>query len=107
MTHRADLCLRRCGGAALLAAGLGWAGCAAETTSAAPARTAGTIPTQAGPTPPAPSPPATPDVPASTLHVEGNHFVDHGKTVRLLGVNHSGTESSCRHWNGESTLFQG
>jgi endoglucanase len=29
------------------------------------------------------------------LHVEGNHFVDGGKTVRLLGVNHSGTEYQC------------
>src|SRR5579859_3361821 len=44
---------------------------------------------------------------ASTLHVEGNHFVDGGKTVRLLGVNHSGTESSCREWNRETSLFQG
>jgi endoglucanase len=43
----------------------------------------------------------------SGLHVEGNHFVDQGKTVRLLGVNHSGTESNCRSWNGEATIFQG
>ncbi len=29
------------------------------------------------------------------LHVESNHLVDGGKTVRLLGVNHSGAEYSC------------
>jgi endoglucanase len=29
------------------------------------------------------------------LHVVGNHFEDNGKTVRLLGVDHSGTEDQC------------
>jgi len=37
---------------------------------------------------------------ASALHVEGNKLVDHGKTVRLLGVDHSGTEYSCIQGNG-------
>jgi endoglucanase len=32
---------------------------------------------------------------ASTLHVAGNTLVDHGKVVRLLGVDHAGTEYSC------------
>ena len=36
------------------------------------------------------APPLTP-TPKPGLHVEGNRFVD-GKTVRLLGVSHSGTE---------------
>ena len=31
----------------------------------------------------------------STLHVAGNTLVDHGKVVRLLGVDHAGTEYSC------------
>ena len=43
----------------------------------------------------------------STLHVVGNHLEDHGKPVRLFGVNHSGTETSCRGWHGETSLFQG
>jgi hypothetical protein len=34
------------------------------------------------------------------LHVVGNHLVDNGTTVRLLGVNHSGTEFSCVQNNG-------
>jgi endoglucanase len=31
----------------------------------------------------------------SPLHVEGNHLVKNGSTVRLLGVDHSGTEYAC------------
>jgi hypothetical protein len=42
--------------------------------------------------------------PSSTLHVEGNHFVDNGKTVRLLGVDHAGTEYQCV--NG-TNIFEG
>ncbi len=40
---------------------------------------------------------ATSDAPsgASTLHVVGNTLVDNGKVVRLLGVDHAGTEYSC------------
>ncbi|HEY6462372.1 MAG TPA: cellulase family glycosylhydrolase [Polyangiaceae bacterium] len=34
------------------------------------------------------------------LHIEGNHFVYKGKTTRLLGVDHSGTEYSCVQGNG-------
>jgi hypothetical protein len=34
------------------------------------------------------------------LHVEGNKLVDSGKTVRLLGVDRSGTEYSCIQGNG-------
>jgi hypothetical protein len=41
---------------------------------------------------------------SSTLHVAGNHFVDNGKTVRLLGVDHSGTEYQCI---GGSNIFEG
>jgi hypothetical protein len=41
---------------------------------------------------------------SSTLHVAGNHFVDDGKTVRLLGVDHSGTEYQCI---GGSNIFEG
>lgn len=37
------------------------------------------------------------------LHVVGNHFVDNGKTVRLLGVNVSGTENYCEQGIG---IFQ-
>jgi hypothetical protein len=39
----------------------------------------------------------------STLRVSGNHFVDGGKTVRLLGVNVSGTENYCEQGIG---IFQ-
>jgi len=35
------------------------------------------------------------DAAAEGLHVEGNHLVDHGVTVRLLGVDHAGTEWAC------------
>jgi hypothetical protein len=42
---------------------------------------------------------------ASGLHVEGNLLVDSGKTVRLLGVNHSGTEYQCV--NTGTTIFDG
>ena len=41
------------------------------------------------------------------LHVDGNHFVDQGMTVRLLGVDHSGTETTCRGWNGETAFVEG
>jgi hypothetical protein len=37
---------------------------------------------------------------ATGLHVEGNHLVDQGKTVRLLGVNHAGSEWACIGANG-------
>jgi hypothetical protein len=38
------------------------------------------------------------------LHVEGAHLVDQGKTVRLLGVSHSGTEYQCV---GGNAIFEG
>jgi hypothetical protein len=41
---------------------------------------------------------------APGLHVVGNTLVDSGKTVRLLGVNHSGTEYQCV--NG-GAIFEG
>jgi len=34
------------------------------------------------------------------LHVEGNKLVDNGQTVRLLGVDHSGSEYSCINNSG-------
>ncbi|MGH7437418.1 MAG: glycoside hydrolase family 5 protein, partial [Polyangiaceae bacterium] len=40
---------------------------------------------------------------ASDLHVEGSKLVDNGKTVRLLGVNISGTETYCEQGIG---IFQ-
>jgi hypothetical protein len=39
------------------------------------------------------------------LHVSGNQLVDNGNTVRLLGVNHSGTEFECVHPG--TTIFDG
>jgi hypothetical protein len=42
--------------------------------------------------------------PLSGLHVQGNVLVDNGKTVRLLGVNKSGTEYQCVHNQG---IFDG
>jgi endoglucanase len=39
------------------------------------------------------------------LHVSGNVLVDNGKTVRLLGVNHAGTEFECVHTG--TTIFDG
>lgn len=42
--------------------------------------------------------------PTAGLHVERNHLVDHGATVRLLGVNHSGTEYACVKGDG---IFEG
>jgi hypothetical protein len=42
--------------------------------------------------------------PAPGLHVEGNHLVDNGRTVRLLGVDHAGTEYTCL--NG-ANVFEG
>jgi len=41
---------------------------------------------------------------AEGVHVEGNHLVERGRVVRLLGVNHSGTEYSCVHGTG---IFEG
>jgi hypothetical protein len=38
------------------------------------------------------------------LHVEGRALVDHGTVVRLLGVNHRGTESGCL---GDAGIFDG
>jgi endoglucanase len=43
--------------------------------------------------------------PPNGLHVEGNHFVDNGKTVRLLGVDHSGSEYTCV--NTGTAIFEG
>jgi hypothetical protein len=43
--------------------------------------------------------------PINGFHVSGNHFVDNGKTVRLLGVDHSGTEYQCI--NTGTTIFEG
>jgi hypothetical protein len=39
------------------------------------------------------------------LHVSGSQLVDNGKVVRLLGVNHSGTEYQCV--NGDNAIFEG
>jgi endoglucanase len=39
------------------------------------------------------------------LHVEGNHLIDNGKTVRLVGVDHSGSEYQCV--NNGSAIFEG
>jgi hypothetical protein len=52
-------------------------------------------PTTDGGNPPADT--GTADAPASAsgLHVVGNHLVDNGKTVRLLGIDRSGSEYSC------------
>ncbi len=38
--------------------------------------------------------------PTAGLHVEGNKLVDAGKPVRLLGIDHSGTEYQCIHGAG-------
>jgi hypothetical protein len=49
---------------------------------------------------------APPDGSAATgLHVEGSQLVDKGKVVRLLGVNHAGTEYQCV--NGNDAIFEG
>jgi len=40
------------------------------------------------------------------LHVEGNHLVYAGKTTRLLGVDHSGSEYACIQ-NGGYGIFEG
>ena len=40
------------------------------------------------------------------LHVEGNHLVYEGKTTRLLGVDHSGSEYACVG-NGGYGIFEG
>jgi len=42
--------------------------------------------------------------PTGGLQVQGNHFVDNGNTVRLLGVNHAGTEYTCVGGGG---IFEG
>ncbi len=42
--------------------------------------------------------------PSAGLHVERNRLVDRGATVRLLGVNHSGTEYACVKGGG---IFEG
>jgi endoglucanase len=39
------------------------------------------------------------------LRISGNHFVDHGKVVRLFGVNRSGTEYQCTKRAG--AIFDG
>jgi hypothetical protein len=46
---------------------------------------------------------ASPGIAGTGLHVVGNHFVDGGKIVRLLGVNVSGTENYCEQGIG---IFQ-
>jgi hypothetical protein len=53
------------------------------------------------------APPGTAEAgpPPSSLHVEGNHFVDNGHAVRLLGVDHSGSEYQCI--GGNSDIFEG
>jgi len=74
--------------AVVLASTLALGACSAEPPAAYP--DAGT---------PAPDAGADAGADAATpvlgLHVEGNHLVDDGKTVRLLGVNHSGAEYAC------------
>jgi endoglucanase len=42
--------------------------------------------------------------PSAGLHVERNRLVDRGATMRLLGVNHSGTEYACVKGTG---IFEG
>ncbi len=42
--------------------------------------------------------------PTAGLHIERNRLVNHGATVRLLGVNHSGTEYACVKGTG---IFEG
>ena len=42
---------------------------------------------------------------AAKLHVEDSHLVDHGRVVRLVGVNRSGTEYMCR--DGFGDVFDG
>ena len=42
---------------------------------------------------------------AASLHVRGRHLVDHGRVVRLLGVNRSGTEYMCT--DGYGDVFDG
>jgi hypothetical protein len=42
---------------------------------------------------------------AAKLHVSGRHLVDHGRVVRLLGVNRSGTEYMCT--DGFGDVFDG
>jgi endoglucanase len=46
------------------------------------------------------------DAGAAGLHVEGNHLVFQGKTTRLLGVDHSGSEYSCISSGGYG-IFEG
>src|SRR3954463_316783 len=42
---------------------------------------------------------------AASLHVRGRHLVDHGRVLRLLGVNRSGTEYMCT--DGYGDVFDG
>src|SRR3954454_20051278 len=46
-----------------------------------------------------------PPVAVASLHVRGSHLVDHGRSVRLLGVNRSGTEYMCT--DGYGDVFDG
>ena len=48
--------------------------------------------------------PSDTTTPPTGLHVEGNALVDGGKTVRLLGVNHSGAEYACV---GDYAIYEG
>jgi hypothetical protein len=89
------------------------AGCASADGTSPPPGSPLPLPDGAPPpgdaaSPPPPSdgslPPADGPAAAQGLHVEGNHLVDHGVTVRLLGVNHSGTEYTCVQNNG---IFEG
>jgi Cellulase (glycosyl hydrolase family 5) len=64
-------------------------GGAATTSTSTTTSTSGTGSTTAG----------TGGAAASTLHVSGNKLVDNGKTVKLQGVDQSGTEYQCTHAN--------
>src|SRR3984957_19557620 len=102
--------MRDCVRPLLFALLVGWAaGCAAEMPPAP------RFDTPAPPAPPARS--ATPTAPSASaavsavgassggLHVDGNRLVAGNKTVSLLGVSHSGTETHCTEDPGD--IFQG
>jgi endoglucanase len=71
---------------------------------AAPTTVAWLAPPVAVPTTAAISVPVT-SAPPRGLRVEGNQFFTGNRAVRLLGVSHSGTESTCTDGRGE--IFQG
>ena len=72
------------------------AACGAGAGSTKPGKVGSTAPE--GSTEPVPPPVQT------EIRVQGNHLVDHGRVVRLLGVNHSGTEYGCVQGSG---IFEG